>query len=239
MNHSRSGLGREMYYNKSNIRNIRNKSKPILPGEMGADLEVPEPVCDGQPFGPASPKDALRQEAVGSDISPEIQFEWITAQWAFRKHRGREAQASRIAITLTFLMPQEIGTQIRPHKITFYLTDRLREFQATNDLQRRVLTWAGLNDQRWVGKARVRQSRTEPVQDYHRRNIPDLVMTAEIAQPDGDSFVRAYLHTPREMITLEFTHPLTAAQQRYYEGAARWGNLPQVRDDFTDWIRYA
>lgn len=235
-----SGPGREMYHNISIIPVISEISANALhPGEVVAGLEASEPVCDGQPFGPASPKDAVGQKASGSEISPTLRFEWITAQWAWSSQAGRAGEPRRLRVTLSFLMPEEIGTRQQPHRITFNLTDRRREFRPANQFQQRCLTLSALADDRWIGKARLRQPRGQPVATQHRRNIPDLVMTARIDQ--AQAVIRARLYTPQQTIDLVFDQPLSLAQQKYYEGAARWGRLPRARprDDFYDWLRYA
>ena len=239
MSNQSSGQDREMYYNKRIIKEI--KANSFHRDEMGGDLEVPEPVCDGQPLGSASPSGVLGHEAFGSDIAAPIRFEWITAQWAWHKQRDNEKQAQRLRVSMTFMTPEEIGTQQKPHKITFYLTDRHREFQATNPLQQQVVSIAGLKNQRWIGKARIRQPRGERVQDHHRRNIPDLVMTAAIVDTDWP-YIQATLYTPEQQITLDFNQTLSLAQQKYYEGGAVWGRVPERKkpvDDFHDWMRYA
>lgn len=229
---------REMYYNIKQYKEIKEtKANTFHPGEMMADGEVPEPVADGRPLGSASPGVVLGQEACGSGISPTLRFEWITAQWAFRKQHSNPNPATRLSVMLTFMLPEEIGTGQRPHKITFYLTDRWREFQAVNLFQQRIQQMAQAREVRWIGKARVRQQRNQPVEDHHRRNIPDLVMTATLQ----DQVVVAQLYSPQQEITLRFDQPLSAEQRRYYQGGAQWGRVPRrrARDDFYDWLRHA
>lgn len=233
---------REMYYNisnTSNIRNTSNTSNTFHSSEMSAGPEVPEPVRDGRPLGSASPSSGSDQEKQSVAV-PQVRFEWITAQWAFRRQSTNPNPAQRIAVAMTFMLPEEIGTRQQPHKITFYLTDRWREFQPGNPFQRHIHTMAGLRGVRWIGKARLRQRRGQEVTDHHRRNIPDLVMTADIADADtADPWLQARLWTPLQQIDLDFRRPLTEGQRRYYEGAAAWGRVPRARDDFGDWIRYA
>jgi hypothetical protein len=170
---------------------------------------------------------------------PTVRFAWIAAQWAWSQNsRNRSPEPSRLRVTMTFMLPEEVGTQQRPHRITFNLTDRLREFQAANTFQKHIKTLVILRQDRWIGKARIRQSRTEPVQDLHRRNIPDLTMSAWIES----AVIHARLWTPIQQIDLVFDQDLTEKQQQCYEGAAVWGTQPRrprPRDDFYDWIAHA
>ena len=133
---------------------------------------------------------------------------------------------------MTFMLPEEIGTPQAPHRITFYLTDRWREFRPANLFQRQIHESARTT---WIGKARVRQ---RAGQEVHRRNIPDLVMTAW----DADGVLQAQVHSPQQMIDLRFDQPVTERQQPYYMAAAAWGRVqraPRARDDFYDWLQHA
>lgn len=179
------------------------------------------------------------QEEKGVEVTPTVRFQWIAAQWAWIKTDHKKGQAERLRVTMTFQLPEEVGTKQRPHKITFNLTNRHREFRGANPFQNHVRTLVTLAGDRWIGKARLRRNKNEPVQDQHRRNIPDLVMSARVAE---GGYLQARLWTPIEQIDLDFTVPLTAAQQQHYDGAAVWGTRPRSpapRDDFYDWIRYA
>jgi hypothetical protein len=225
-----------MYYN---IRNSsitqETKANTFHLSEMSADLSVPEPVGDGPPLGSASPEGAVAQKAVGSEISPRLALAWVAAQWTWASDKN-----TRLRVAMTFMTPQDIEQRAQPRRITFYLTDRMREFRATNELQQQVLTLALLRQQQWIGKARIRQRAGQAVQDHHRRNIPDVAMTAQVIDTGPDqAHVEAMLYTPNQQIALVFDQPLTTAQRRYYLGAATWGCRPAPRDDFHDWMNYA
>lgn len=228
--------GREMYYN---IRNSsitqETKANAFCSSKMPAGLEASEPVSDGRPLGEASPLGVVSQEACGSGISAGFELAWVAAQWTWASERNQ-----RLRVAMTFMTPQDILTRTQPKRITFYLTDRLREFRPTNDLQQRVATVAALQQVRWIGKARIRQRAGQPVEDYHRRNIPDMVMTAQVQDEDlGRPWIKARLYTIQQQIDLDFTHTLTPGQRRYYLGAAIWGCRPGPKDDFYDWQSYA
>ena len=174
----------------------------------------------------------------GVESTPTVRFQWIAAQWAWNKTDQKTGAAERLRVTMTFQLPEEVGTRQRPHRITFNLTNRAREFRGANPFQNHVKTLVTLAGHRWIGKARLRRSRTETVQEQHRRNIPDLVMSAWIQ----DHHLVARLWTPLEQIDLDFVVPLTPAQQQHYDGAAVYGTRARSappRDDFYDWIRYA
>lgn len=180
----------------------------------------------------------MTQEESGSVITPTVRFAWIAAQWAWSQQTGQaHRQPSRLRVTCTFMLPEEVGTTHKPRKITFNLTDRLREFQPANPFQQHIKTAVVLRGDAWIGKARIRRPRHEPAADQYRRNIPDLVMSAW--QDSG--VIHARLWTPIEQIDLVFDQPLTDKQQMIYDGAAVWGTRPRTRprDDFYDWIRYA
>lgn len=247
MNNSdqQSGLGREMYYNTSNISNTSEYQKyqsiDFTEDEIRTD-EVRDTEASPHPLSPLRGESgALPQEESGSVIAEPDPIAWICAQWAWSKTRARKAdrEATRIRITATIHYQSDMGTQNKPKRITFNLTDRLREFQAANPFQQQVRTMAGLQNQRWIGKARIRQPRhfEGELPDIFRRNIPDLVMTACIE----DSKIHATLYTMDQKIELVFDQPLTAAQQKLYEAEARWGQRIKRRpvDDFYDWKKYA
>jgi len=184
--------------------------------------------------------DCVSQQDLGSDISPTLRFEWITAQWAWSKTSKKTGEPTRLRVTVTFMLPEEIGTRQKPHKITFNLTDRLREFKPANLFQQQIKTVIGVRGDRWIGKARIRQPRNEPVAEQHRRNIPDVVMSAW--HDETRNIICARLFTPQQQIDLEFDQALSEKQRQIYDGAASWGRLPKKnrpRDDFYDWIRYA
>lgn len=174
----------------------------------------------------------------GVEITPTVRFQWIAAQWAWNKTQAKRGAAQRIRVTMTFMLPEEVGTKQPPHKITFNLTDRHREFRGANPFQNHVKTMATVAGHTWIGKARLRRNKNEEVQDQHRRNIPDLVMSAWTE----DHHLVARLWTPIESIELVFAVPLTEAQAKHYDGAAVYGTKPRPakpRDDFYDWIKYA
>jgi hypothetical protein len=174
----------------------------------------------------------------GVESTPTVRFQWIAAQWAWNKTSTKKGDAVRIRVTMTFMLPEEVGTKQPPHKVTFSLTDRMREFRGLNPFQNHIKTLTMLNGHKWIGKARVRRSKTEEVQDHHRRNIPDLAMSAWIE----DQHLVTRLWTPVEQIDLHFTVPLTIQQQKHYDGAAVYGTKPKAvkpKDDFYDWIKYA
>jgi hypothetical protein len=179
----------------------------------------------------------------GVESTPTVRFQWIAAQWAWIKTEQKRGVAERLRVTMTFMLPEEVGTRQRPHKITFNLTNRHREFRGANLFQEHVKSLAVLAGHRWIGKARLRRNKNEEVQDHHRRNIPDLVMSAWTEENTaGQGYLVARLWTPIEQIRLEFTVPLTQAQKQHYDGSAMYGTRPRpprARDDFYDWIRYA
>jgi len=227
---------REMYYNISiipvNNSNTSNVSQCIsLKDEMTTEscgLLVASP-----PLLTENPK------ALEGNVIAEQDFGWIVAQWAWSKNRNKQDKATRIRITLTFQPTREIGTQIKPKKITFNLTDRLREFQGANLFQEGIKSWAVLNEARWIGKARLRQPKNYQgaLPEHYRMNIPDLVMTASIK----DSVIQAELHSLSGTIILVFDQPLTERQKQTYDGEARWGKRIKIRprDEFYNWRDYA
>jgi len=222
---------REMYYNISNNSNNSNISQRTSHDEVMTEscgLLVATP--------PLLTEDG---KALEGNVITEQDFGWIIAQWTWSKNRNKKDSASRLRITLTFQSTADIGTKIKPKKITFNLTDRLREFQAANLFQERIKSWAVLNESKWIGKARLRQPKSYDgaLPDHYRLNIPDLAMTARIE----NGVVVAGLHSVIETIQLIFDQPLTERQKEIYDGEARWGKRIKVRprDEFYDWRAYA
>ena len=235
--------GREMYYNTSNISNTSEYQKyqsiDFTGDEIRADL-IRDTEASPHPLGPLA-EETISQEKSGNVIAEPDPIAWICAQWAWSRTRARraDAEATRLRITTTLHYTTDIGTPNPPKRITFNLTDRLREFQPANAFQQHVRTLAALQNQRWIGKARIRQPRNfaGELPEVYRRNIPDLVMTAHIR----NSVIEATLYTMEQQIVLTFDQPLSAAQQQVYEGEARWGQRIRRRpvDDFYDWKKYA
>lgn len=240
---SKTPPGREMYYNTSNNSNTSNTSEyqsiDFTKDEMPTDI-VRDTEASPHPLSPLR-EDIESQEESGNAIAEPDPIAWICAQWCWSKTRARRAdqKATRLRVTATIHYATDMGTQNPPKRITFNLTDRLREFQPANPFQQHVRTLAGLQDQRWIGKARIRQPKhfDGDLPDQYRRNIPDLVMTAQI---ESDC-IQATLYTMDQTIELRFDQPLSAAQQKIYEGEARWGERIRRRpvDDFYDWKKYA
>ena len=178
----------------------------------------------------------MKPEESGSS-SAGVEFGWISAQWAWNQNRTNNGLAQRLRITLTFMQPSDLGTK-RRRKITFNLTDRMREFSDANAFQKRVKALALQEKAKWIGKSRLRQPpKGEPIEEIHKKNIPDLAMTARI---DGD-IICARLYSTTQTIDLRFDQKPTEAQAVYYEGCATWGCRPKnrVKDDFKDWLNYA
>ena len=241
MTNQSSGLpGREMYYNISNISNISEyQSKHFTEDEMMTD-EVRDSEAS-PPLLTSLREASVSQEKSGSVITEPDPIAWICAQWAFNQTRRKNdtTPATRIRITATLHYQSDMGTQVRPKKITFSMTDRLREFQPANPFQKHIKTMEMLRNIRWIGKARIRQPKTYegPLPDHYRKNIPDLVMTAWIE----NDLLHARLHTTEQTIDLVFDQELSLAQQKLYDGEARWGKKirRRPRDDFYDWKNYA
>ena len=236
-------LGREMYYNISNISNSSEYQEC-----QSIDFTEDEIPTDAVRVSEASPhpltsleEDMISQEKSGNVIAEPDPIAWICAQWAWSRTRAKRAdqKAQRLRITATIHYASDMGTPNAPKRITFNLTDRMREFQPANPFQQQVRTLAGLQGQKWIGKARIRQPKNFDgcLPDQFRRNIPDLVMTATIQ----DTCIVATLYTVEQRIELKFDQPLTTAQQNIYEGEARWGERIRRRpvDDFYDWKNYA
>jgi hypothetical protein len=227
---------REMYYNisiipvntsnTSNISQCTSLKNEVMTESCGLLVASPPLLTE-------------HSQALEGNVIAEDEFGWIVAQWAWSKSRARQDKATRLRVTMTFQQRDEIGTRSRPKKITFNLTDRLREFQGANLFQEQIKTWAVLNQSRWIGKARLRQPKNYEgaLPDHYRLNIPDLVMTAQIVS----GVIQAELHTMNQTIVLTFDQPLTELQKQVYDGEARWGRRIKVRprDEFYDWRRYA
>jgi hypothetical protein len=235
----KSGAGREMYYNISNTSEYQEyqeyQSMHLTRDEMRTDL-VRDTAASPPPLAPLSEKSVEPRES-GSDIADPAQITWICAQWAWSQTRRKkeDTPATRLRITVTL----QYQGDTKPKKITFNLTDRLREFQDANVFQKHIKTTAALNNHRWLGKARIRQPKNYEgaLPEHYRKNIPDMAMSAWLEH----STIHARLWTTEQQIDLVFDQPLTAAQSKLYEGEARWGTKlrNRVQDDFYDWRNYA
>jgi len=227
---------REMYYNISIIpeipENISNISQctslknEVMTESCGLLVATPPLLTENC-------------QALEGNVITEDNFGWIVAQWAWSSNRNKKDKATRLRVTVTFQTTSDIGTKIKPKKITFNLTDRLREFQAANLFQESIKSYAVLTESRWIGKARLRQPKSYDgaLPDYYRMNIPDLTMTARIE----NGVVAAQLHSMTGTIPLIFDQPLTERQKQVYDGEARWGKRIRIRprDEFYDWRKYA
>lgn len=227
---------REMYYNISIIP-VNNSNTSNISQYTSLEDEV---MTESDGLLVASPPLLTENsQALEGNVIAEQDFGWIVAQWAWSKSRRKNDKATRLRVTVTFQPTADIGTKNKPKKITFNLTDRLREFQAANLFQETIKSWAVLNQSKWMGKARLRQPKSYEgsLPDHYRLNIPDLVMTAAIQ----DGIIVADLHTMSGTIKLRFDQPLTERQQQVYDGEARWGKRIRVRprDEFYDWRNYA
>ena len=165
-----------------------------------------------------------------------LEFEWITAQWTYRKQTQASGERP-IRCFLTFMLKQDAGKTGCIKKVTWFGTQRYRDFKANTmtKVQQQAYDIARSQNHTYIGKFRVTSVKGKS-RDLTRNNIGELAASGRFEH----NVFHMSIYTGTDIVDLVFDQKLSGKQQEWFNGQARWGNqTARPADSFDNWLEAA